>query len=47
VIVIVAFNQDATASVVPGAITFTALMELLAMPEDIIKRVMHSLTCGK
>jgi cullin 1 len=22
-------------------------MELLAMPEDIIKRVMHSLTCGK
>ena len=48
-VVMLAFNKDAAC---PGgangdAVSFVSLQEALNMPEDILKRVLHSLACGK
>lgn len=48
-IVMLAFNKD---KLCPGGVSgapiaFTALQEALGLPEDILKRVIHSLACGK
>mmetsp|Transcript_11521 Transcript_11521/g.25588 ORF Transcript_11521/g.25588 Transcript_11521/m.25588 type:complete len:774 (-) Transcript_11521:370-2691(-) len=48
-IVLLAFNKDAASlgGLTGEAITYVALQEALAMPEDVLKRVLHSLACGK
>lgn len=48
-IVLLAFNKDkACPGGVAGApISFVALQEALAMPEDVLKRAIHSFACGK
>mmetsp|Transcript_27867 Transcript_27867/g.46836 ORF Transcript_27867/g.46836 Transcript_27867/m.46836 type:complete len:789 (-) Transcript_27867:312-2678(-) len=48
-IVMLAFNKD---PVCPGGaagdpISFSTLQQSLALPEDVLKRVIHSLACGK
>jgi cullin 1 len=47
-VVLLTFNGDSLGGTVPtGVIPFKALQEYLNMPEDILKKVLHSLSCGK
>jgi cullin 1 len=48
-VVMLMFNKDVTCpgGVAGAPITFTALQEATAMPEDVLKRAIHSLACGK
>lgn len=46
-IVMLAFNPDALSNPENTPITFNDLMNALKFPEDVLKKVLHSLTCGK
>jgi cullin 1 len=47
-IVMLCFNQDSLGgSTSNGIVTFNNLLETLNMPEDVLKKVLHSLSCGK
>lgn len=47
-VVMLSFNTDGLAGASgTGALSFMQLMESLDMPEEILKKVLHSLSCGK
>lgn len=47
-IVMLAFNTDSLAgSAANGVVSFSSLLETYNMPEDVLKKVLHSLSCGK
>jgi cullin 1 len=47
-VVLLTFNSDSLGGTTNGApIPFKSLQEYLNMPEDILKKVLHSLSCGK
>jgi cullin 1 len=47
-VVMLSFNSDGLAGAAgSGALSFMQLMESLDMPEEILKKVLHSLSCGK
>jgi len=45
--VMLLFNSDSLGGATGGPVTFSQLMEHLDMPEDILKKVLHSFCCGK
>jgi cullin 1 len=54
-VVLLAFNSDSSvfasssssSASAPQIVAYTALLEELNVPDDILKRVLHSLSCGK
>lgn len=46
-VVMLAFNTDSLGGVSGGPVSFQALQENLNIPEDALKKALHSLVCGK
>lgn len=46
-VVLLSFNGDSLGGATGGPVPFKSLQETLNMPEDILKKVLHSLSCGK
>lgn len=46
-IVMLYFNSDSLGGEAGGPLTFQQLQQTLNLPEDVLKKIMHSLSCGK
>jgi cullin 1 len=46
-VIMLAFNADTVSGASGGPISFNNLLETYNIPEDVLKKVLHSLSCGK